>query len=491
VASYFAMKLAFEEKIWGPFRFIIDRPAGFVKEWPQPDGSVKRYKYPVSYGYFKGHTDPGDGEGLDAFVGDDPTGSIESFLKMKRDDDGELVPDETKFMVGLSDSQRDKVLGLYSPEEVTDLREYGDFYELVAVLEDFRDEDKKMPNDKQAAKPTPTQKPATAAQISYAKVLLDQGVKGLKGIPGWLDKKDVPTDAELAAMDMGSVGELIDALKSKKPFTVEGFGNGSYRIHKKAVVEDTSVQRVVSRHLEDTDPLAAITMEVEALESLWSDVQAILDMFSEVVPTSVGRLAGPLGQIHSQTQCYSKCVHAIRHCGMVINMARTYLQVHPGEPTASTALRDAQMLYERFTNVLSASLEMQSTISQKVMPTALKAAVETVLYGLRAVMSDPNLATVIVRPRFASFNLNGKMVEGMVFDAFITVFPDPKDTEAGMPKFQQFVLTQATMDDTAVYLQPVDRTNEATAMKSMKVKDGDVALKKVLGLLAGWSKLNS
>jgi len=133
------MKVAMAEKKWGPFHFELDRPKGFKKEWPQDDGSVKKFTYPVDYGYFVGHTGEDD-EGLDAFVGDDPTGKIESFLKMKPSEDGSgLVPDETKFLIGLTDAERAKVMALYNPEEIVGLREYGDVYELVAVLNAFRD----------------------------------------------------------------------------------------------------------------------------------------------------------------------------------------------------------------------------------------------------------------------------------------------------------------------------------------------------------------
>jgi len=139
VGRIFSLRVAMETKRWGPFEFKLDRPKGFKKEWPQDDGSVKKYTYPVDYGYFIGHTGEDD-EGLDAFIGDDPEGKIESFLKMKPGEDGEaLVPDETKFLIGLTSAERKKVLGLYQPEEIVGLREFGDVYELVAVLNAFRD----------------------------------------------------------------------------------------------------------------------------------------------------------------------------------------------------------------------------------------------------------------------------------------------------------------------------------------------------------------
>lgn len=144
LARAFILKRAFDTKKWGPFVFEIDRPKGFKKEWPQEDGSVKKYTYPVDYGYFVGHTGE-DEEGLDAFVGEDPEGPIESFLKLKPAEDGNgLVPDETKFLVGLSDSEREKVMGLYKPDEIVELRSYNDFYDLVEALNEFRDRQASM-----------------------------------------------------------------------------------------------------------------------------------------------------------------------------------------------------------------------------------------------------------------------------------------------------------------------------------------------------------
>lgn len=724
VASCHLLKLAFDSKKWGPFTFELDRPRGFVKTWDQPDGSVKTYTYPVDYGFFVGHTGQDD-EGLDAFVGDDPQGKIESFLKMQRDEDGKLIPDETKFLVGLTEDERAKVIGLYKPEEIVGLREYTDFYELLATLNAFR--------DRKASKT------ATPSQVSYVKVLLGQGLKGLKGVPAWLTDKDVPSDEDLAKMDGTAISTLIDALKARKPFTVQGYGDGSYKVTKKAselpyairwllatvrkngslkskleasaeramsnlvesltdvpsapmvappkktrgkkpvdvvvpqgpppkaerelheltpaeVVErvvaklnanpigyvaavfddlpndmvetfvvdtlnsqhhldlgpwdfhpdftdnvfalrarfagreqdldtevpdrddanteavergftstlgatgadvswkmdytprswgymggdvytvafdarvrwvypegdafvfalgtktlqgiaakllveqgatnvklaqvDTSVERVVSRHTEIVAPLVALSAEVENLEALWSDVLVILTTFTDVVPMPhVGRIAAL--QIHSQTECVAKCEQALRNCERVVTQARAYLQSNPGDPTASAALRDAQLLYVNFEAVRGEARQMLSALSQKLMPVDLKAVVTTVLYGLRAKLKQPNRATVIVAPRFAPYEVNGRTVSGMVFDAYVTVYPAPLDTAVGEPRYQQFVLTQATLGDTVVYLQPVDRTGVNPVVKPTKVTDGDGALSKVRGLLKGWGDLES
>jgi len=121
-----------KSKKFGPFTFKIDRPAGYVKEWPRPDGSVKRFTYPVDYGYWpkiKGE----DGEGLDAFVGDDEKGHLESFQKLNPD--GSL--DETKFLLGVSDAEREKIYKLYGTE-VHARRVYETFDDVQKALDTFK-----------------------------------------------------------------------------------------------------------------------------------------------------------------------------------------------------------------------------------------------------------------------------------------------------------------------------------------------------------------
>jgi len=121
-----------QTKKFGPFTFKIDRPAGYVKEWPRPDGSVKRFTYPVDYGYWpkiKGE----DGEGLDAFVGDDEEGHLESFQKLNPD--GSL--DETKFLLGVSDAEREKIYKLYGTE-VHARRVYETFDDVQKALDTFK-----------------------------------------------------------------------------------------------------------------------------------------------------------------------------------------------------------------------------------------------------------------------------------------------------------------------------------------------------------------
>jgi hypothetical protein len=99
------------KKTLGPFTFEIDRPEGTTKAWP----GGKSFTYPVDYGFFP-KLEGEDGEGLDAFVGDDPHGHLESFQKLKPNKDGKLVADETKYLLGVNDRQRETIYKLYGRE---------------------------------------------------------------------------------------------------------------------------------------------------------------------------------------------------------------------------------------------------------------------------------------------------------------------------------------------------------------------------------------
>jgi len=122
-------------KKFGTLTFKIDRPKGTVKEWPKPDGSVRRYTYGTDYGYLPRFTGE-DGEGLDFFVGDAEDGHLESFQKLKKNDDGKYVLDETKFLVGVTDAEREDIYKLYGPE-VWHRKRYRDMDELERDLPKF------------------------------------------------------------------------------------------------------------------------------------------------------------------------------------------------------------------------------------------------------------------------------------------------------------------------------------------------------------------
>lgn len=131
--------------------FKIDRPKDYVKVWKNPDGTSKVFVYPVDYGFFpslKGE----DGEGLDAFVGDDPEGHFEAFQKLKKNDQGKLVLDETKFLVGVNDQQRETIYRLYG-SEVWARRVFHDVKELKEVADKFKGTKKTRYSEKTASSP--------------------------------------------------------------------------------------------------------------------------------------------------------------------------------------------------------------------------------------------------------------------------------------------------------------------------------------------------
>jgi hypothetical protein len=115
--------------------FEIDRPKGYVKVWTQPDGSEKTFTYPCDYGFWPKLLGE-DGEGLDAFVGDDPNGHFESFQKLKPGPSGPVL-DETKFLVGVSPQDRETIYRLYG-DEVHARQVYRDFEHLQDALEKFQ-----------------------------------------------------------------------------------------------------------------------------------------------------------------------------------------------------------------------------------------------------------------------------------------------------------------------------------------------------------------
>jgi hypothetical protein len=136
-------------KTFAHVAFKIDRPKGFAKTWNNPDGSSKTFVYPCDYGYFPRLTGE-DGEGLDAFVGDDPHGHFESFQKLTRNDEGQDVLDETKFLVGVTDAERETIYTLYGPE-VWHRQVYPDFEALCRNLDKFKSKKKERYVEKTAS----------------------------------------------------------------------------------------------------------------------------------------------------------------------------------------------------------------------------------------------------------------------------------------------------------------------------------------------------
>jgi hypothetical protein len=162
--------------------FKIDRPKGYVKTWDQPDGSKKTFVYPVDYGYFPGIKGE-DGEGLDAFVGDDPNGHLEVFQKLKPNDDGRMVLDETKFLVGVNDRQREEIYRLYG-NQVWARRVFHDVNDLRDALEKFKPSKKARYTEKVASYSVKGDSPSDVqpeAPDPEKQLLLGAGGVGLGG----------------------------------------------------------------------------------------------------------------------------------------------------------------------------------------------------------------------------------------------------------------------------------------------------------------------
>jgi|GEM_PF-5141502 len=125
--------MAHKSKVFLGYSFKIDRPKGYVKKWP----GGKSFTYPCDYGYFPKYLGE-DGEGLDAFVGDDPDGTFESFLKLKPGDDGKMVPDETKFLIGVSDADKKKIYALYGSKEMRERKTFSGMKDAMKAADEFK-----------------------------------------------------------------------------------------------------------------------------------------------------------------------------------------------------------------------------------------------------------------------------------------------------------------------------------------------------------------
>jgi hypothetical protein len=106
---------------------------------------------------------------------------------------------------------------------------------------------------------------------------------------------------------------------------------------------------------------------------------------------------------------------------------------------------------------------------------------------VREALNYPNSATVLLNPRFLPCEVKGRPVEGLVFDAYVTVYPLPGDNP---PSRQQFVFTQATMgDDLNLYMVAIDRETGEPTKPVVVGADAKAVVKKVLGYLKGWTNL--
>ena len=249
----------------------------------------------------------------------------------------------------------------------------------------------------------------------------------------------------------------------------------------------SAAQRVVAQHLTPQDTLEALTQEVGDLESLAADIQMVVDTFTETVPMPhVGRIAAL--QILSQKECFAKCEQASRHSQRVINRAFAYLQSYPGNPGALAVVRDAGMLLERFNLYRARSREMLSAIAQKIVPTALRDVLARTVEEVRGQLREPNRLTITYATRFVQFPVGDHEVDGLQFTVYLMAVQLPKDTADGLPRYQQYVLTQNTLGDTNVYLTAIDLSNVNDPTQPQMV--GALgAGKKILGYLKGWANL--
>lgn len=111
----------------------IDRPRGFKKTFPTPNGPVER-AYPVDYGYLNDYINPDDNEGLDVFVG---SGGPRHGRFMKGTNlSGRWEPDERKWYTGLTDDEHAAVLDLFHSQSPGLIRDETTFPTLAALMAD-------------------------------------------------------------------------------------------------------------------------------------------------------------------------------------------------------------------------------------------------------------------------------------------------------------------------------------------------------------------
>lgn len=202
-------------KTLGPFTFTIDRPEGTVKEWP----GGKRFVYPVDYGFFpklKGE----DGEGLDAFVGDDPDGHLESFQKLKANRDGKLVADETKYLLGVNDRDREKIYRLYG-REVNARRVYDSWDDVGKSLQRFEAKNVTKtaadPAQPGAAPPEEEKKPSFLRRHAVPLAGLATTAVAAPLIYSYLRRKNLSADPRVKALQEASKGQYTHVLDEFDP----------------------------------------------------------------------------------------------------------------------------------------------------------------------------------------------------------------------------------------------------------------------------------
>lgn len=92
---------------------VIENEAGTYKDFHLPPGDtypLPGILYPVDYGYLPGYIGE-DGHDLDIFVGTDVVGAL-GYMVMDR---GEVIGDEHKYYIGMTDGEVASVLKVYEP----------------------------------------------------------------------------------------------------------------------------------------------------------------------------------------------------------------------------------------------------------------------------------------------------------------------------------------------------------------------------------------
>jgi hypothetical protein len=134
---------------------------------------------------------------------------------------------------------------------------------------------------------------------------------------------------------------------------------------------------------------------------------------------------------------------------------------------------------------------MQSAMAQKIMPRALKEIAQLTLDEIRAELYEPSRISVTVFPYLVPLLVEGSEKTGMRFDVYLTVYPSPTEVSKGLPRYQQFVLSQNTIGDTLVYLVALDRTNVLDPTPPEVVGSQGAASKILNTYLKDWSNLLS
>jgi hypothetical protein len=128
-------------------KIVIDRPKGFKKTFHTQSGK-KEMTYPIDYGYFKGHINPEDKEGLDVFVGSGGP-HYGKFMKGKFKDK-QWAPDEHKYYHGLTHPEFKSLTDWYNNEHdpglTRDWTTFKDKNELHADIAKYKKSGVKVAN---------------------------------------------------------------------------------------------------------------------------------------------------------------------------------------------------------------------------------------------------------------------------------------------------------------------------------------------------------